>query len=83
MLLENDSSAVDFVFLAKDTHPALNINLEKEKCEGSISAAKIIVELAEKVMCTNEILGSFALYLKATGVVFDALKNSSDIIQKH
>jgi len=71
------------VFLAKDAHPALNINMEKEKCEGSLNAAKIIVDLAEKVMSTNEILGSFALYLKATGVVFGALKNSSDIIKKH
>mmetsp|Transcript_8615 Transcript_8615/g.12774 ORF Transcript_8615/g.12774 Transcript_8615/m.12774 type:complete len:520 (+) Transcript_8615:2369-3928(+) len=81
VILDNEESCTDFVFLAKDNHPAVNFSEVSHTVEGLIETSFIIFRLADKIK--EELLGSFALYVKGTILVAEALQFSQDIIEKH
>ena len=82
VLLETDSCN-DFIFVAKDSHPAVNLSEESLFLERCIEVGELVGQLSGKIKATNEILGSFALQLKAAWIMCEAYEKSSELIKKH
>ena len=83
ILLDDQESCTDFVFLRPDIHPAVNlsefVSLTTEKMEIS----GIIVKLAQKLKNNKELVGAFVLFLKAASILDEAVNQSKELIDKH
>mmetsp|Transcript_4904 Transcript_4904/g.4792 ORF Transcript_4904/g.4792 Transcript_4904/m.4792 type:complete len:414 (+) Transcript_4904:315-1556(+) len=83
VLLSNEESCTDFVFLAKNNHPAVNLTEVVGVVEKQIETAVTIIKLAERIKANNEIIGSFAVYVKAMMVLENSLEYCQQMIDKH
>lgn len=83
MLLDNDEAVPDFVFIAKDNHPAINLAEVMANIESQIDTVAIILKFAEKIRQNNEFIGSFAVYVKAVSFMEDMLNDSLQMINKY
>lgn len=83
VLLDDHDSGTDFVFLRPDIHPAVNLSEVITIINQKMSISEIIVKLAQKLKLNKELLGAFALYIKSTFLLEEAVNQSKELIEKH
>jgi serine/threonine protein kinase len=83
IFLDNDDSGGEFVFLTKNDHPAVNLGEMSKSVEDMLGAANFIIKLGEKVYQSDELLGSFTLFVKACCLIAEAFEVCESLIKKH
>jgi serine/threonine-protein kinase ULK/ATG1 len=83
ILSDDDCSEIDFVFLTKDSHPAVNLSEESSLIEGVLEAAEVIIKFADKLSQRDELLGSCSLFVKACEMIGQAFTKSQDIMTRY
>jgi serine/threonine-protein kinase ULK/ATG1 len=83
IISDDDCSADDFVFIAKDAHPAVNLAEEANTIEGVLEASELIIKFAEKLRQREELLGCFSLFVKACQMIGQAFEKSEEIRTRH
>ena len=83
VLLDNEEAVGEFVFLTKNDHPAINLLEISQNIEELLSGADLIIRFAEKVHLSEELLGTFALHVKACSLIAEAFGTCENLIKKH
>ena len=83
VLLDDQESCTDFVFLRPDTHPAINLTEFISTVNQKIEVSEIIVKLASKLKNNKELIGAFALFIKSSKLLEQAVNHSQELIKKH
>lgn len=83
VLLSNEESVADFVFVAKDSHLAINIVETSQYIESQIETGLSLFKFAEKIKMNHEIIGSFAVSVQAMLIFENLIEFSHNIIEKY